>query len=165
MKSLPSSSAGHAEGADLKPDGVRGRWWHEVLRGLGKIQGLNTGVIRCGAWYGPGTWEGLVIPRLVVGHVYKHLGQKMEFLYKWVISFCLIPLLPSSCFSPRVAMYSPQRRHAHQHNPLKGYSSSTLPPRHIPPDYPPRESHDSRLGSRIHLCLLLRLFTQEEQYV
>ena len=46
MKSLSSSSAGHAESAELRPDGVRGQWWHEALRGIGKVEGLNTGAIR-----------------------------------------------------------------------------------------------------------------------
>jgi hypothetical protein len=76
MKSLPSSSRGHGEDAELRPDGARGRWWHEVLRGLGRVasaEGLNVGVIRCGAWYGRGTWEGEVIPRVVAGHVYSYL--------------------------------------------------------------------------------------------
>jgi hypothetical protein len=82
MKSLSSSSRGHGEDTDLRPDGARGRWWHEVLRGLGRVAsaeneglglGLNVGVIRCGAWYGRGTWEGEVIPRVVAGHVYSYL--------------------------------------------------------------------------------------------
>ncbi|WVF70673.1 hypothetical protein IAT40_005466 [Kwoniella sp. CBS 6097] len=83
MKSLPSSSAGHPEAAtsELKPDGARGRWWHEALRGIGKIPGLNFGVIRCGAWYGRGTYDGEIIPRVVVGHVYKYLKEEMKFLY------------------------------------------------------------------------------------
>lgn len=86
MKSLPSSSAGYAESAELRPDGVRGRWWHETLRGLGALRerpratvaeskedGLNVGVIRAGAWYGPGSWMGEVMPRIVAGHVYQYL--------------------------------------------------------------------------------------------
>jgi hypothetical protein len=76
MKSLPSSSAGHTESAGLRPDGIRGRWWHETLRGLGALrerEGLNVGVIRAGAWYGPGMWGGEVIPRVVAGHVYEYL--------------------------------------------------------------------------------------------
>ncbi|ORX35462.1 hypothetical protein BD324DRAFT_632946 [Kockovaella imperatae] len=81
MKSLSGSSAGHAESAELRPDGVRGRWWHETLRGIGKVQGLNTGVIRSGAFYGPGIWEETVVPRLVVGHVYKSLNEEMKFLH------------------------------------------------------------------------------------
>ncbi|WWD18123.1 hypothetical protein CI109_102572 [Kwoniella shandongensis] len=82
MKSLPSSSsAGHTESAELKPDGIRGKWWHETLRGIGRLEGLNFGVIRCGAWYGRGTWDGETLPRVVVGHVYQYLKEEMKFLY------------------------------------------------------------------------------------
>ncbi|TYJ55907.1 hypothetical protein B9479_003430 [Cryptococcus floricola] len=90
MKNLPSSSPGHKEDADLKPDGVRGVWWHEVLRGLGRLAkkeangelgGLKVGVVRCGAWYGRGTWDGEVVPRVVAGHVYQYLKEEMKFLY------------------------------------------------------------------------------------
>ena len=83
MKSS-SSSLGHTEGSDaLRPDGVRGRWWHETLRGLAKlrekppgdnaVQGLNVGAVQAAAWYGPGSWGGEVAPRVVVGHVYQYL--------------------------------------------------------------------------------------------
>lgn len=89
MKSLPPPSLGYKEsdGEKLRPDGVRGRWWHETLRGIGKLAAaaggsLNFGVIRCGAWYGPGVFEGDVVPRLVVGHVYQYLKEEMKFLYK-----------------------------------------------------------------------------------
>lgn len=71
MKSLPG--AGHSESDKLKPDGVRGRWWHETLRGIAQIPGLNFGVVRSAAWYGPGVWDTEVVPRLVVGHVYSYL--------------------------------------------------------------------------------------------
>ncbi|BEI94782.1 uncharacterized protein CcaverHIS019_0703630 [Cutaneotrichosporon cavernicola] len=79
MKS--GSSKGHGEGDKLKPDGVRGRWWHEALRGIAKLPNLNSGVVRCAAWYGPGRWDAEVIPRLVVGHVYSYLDEEMKFLY------------------------------------------------------------------------------------
>ncbi|EKD00112.1 hypothetical protein A1Q2_05575 [Trichosporon asahii var. asahii CBS 8904] len=77
MKSS-SSSHGHTEADKLKPDGNRGRWWHEALRGIAAIPGLNTGIIRCAAWYGPGTWDFEVVPRLVAGHVYKYLSCTSE---------------------------------------------------------------------------------------
>ena len=70
------SSSPYIEGGDLKPDGNRGRWWHETLRGIGALHkdGMKMGVIRCGAPYGPpGVSDGEVVARLVVGHVYKHL--------------------------------------------------------------------------------------------
>jgi len=77
MKNTP-----HAEGDKLKCDGVRGRWWHETLRGIGAMEGINFGVVRCASWYGPGTWDSEVVPRLVVGNVYKYLNEEMKFLYK-----------------------------------------------------------------------------------
>ncbi|WWC60520.1 uncharacterized protein I303_103094 [Kwoniella dejecticola CBS 10117] len=80
QKSLPSSSAGHSETSELKPDGVRGRWWNEALRGIGQLD-LNFGVIRCAAWYGRGAYLGEIVPRLVVGHVYQYLKEEMKFLY------------------------------------------------------------------------------------
>lgn len=78
MKSSP-----HTENDKLKPDGIRGRWWHETLRGLSRVD-LDIAVIQCAAWYGPGTWDAEVVPRLVVGHVYSYLKEDMKFLYKWV---------------------------------------------------------------------------------
>ncbi|WVW80362.1 hypothetical protein I302_102342 [Kwoniella bestiolae CBS 10118] len=80
QKSLPSSSPGHPESAGLTPDGVRGRWWAETLRGIGNLD-LNFGVIRCAAWYGRGAYQGEIVPRLVVGHVYQYLKEEMKFLY------------------------------------------------------------------------------------
>jgi hypothetical protein len=76
MKDTP-----HPEGDKLKPEGTRGRWWNETLRGIGAIGG-NFGVVRCGAFYGPGTWDWEVMPRLVIGHVYKYLNEEMKFLHK-----------------------------------------------------------------------------------
>nr|XP_019001896.1 uncharacterized protein I203_05606 [Kwoniella mangroviensis CBS 8507]OCF65357.1 hypothetical protein I203_05606 [Kwoniella mangroviensis CBS 8507] len=80
QKSLPSSSPGHSESTELTPDGVRGRWWAETLRGIGNLD-LNFGVIRCAAWYGRGAYLGEIVPRLVVGHVYQYLKEEMKFLY------------------------------------------------------------------------------------
>jgi hypothetical protein len=72
----------------MRPDGVRGRWWHETLRGLARMRelsqggegaaqgdgaGLNVGAVQAAAWYGPGSWGGEVAPRVVVGHVYQYL--------------------------------------------------------------------------------------------
>lgn len=82
MKSLPSSSRGHSEDEKLKPDGVRGRWWHETLRALATVGELPTAVVQCAAWYGPGAWDSEVVPRLVAGHCYAFLKEDMKFLYK-----------------------------------------------------------------------------------
>lgn len=101
------SGTGHKEGDKLVPDGARGRWWHETLRGLGMLD-LNVVVVRIGAEYGRGTIGGQVIPRLVVGestltqptysrsHIQVSVrlqgdwadssNEDMEFLYKYVCS-------------------------------------------------------------------------------
>lgn len=92
--SSSSSSQGHSESDKLKPDGVRGRWWQETLRGVAAVEGLNFGIVRSSAWYGPGTWDAEVVPRLVAGHVYQYLEEEMKFLYKWVYLAGLIPSNP-----------------------------------------------------------------------
>jgi len=47
---------------------------------LKKISGLNLVVVRPAIVYGPGDLSGIT-PRLVIGAVYKTLGEKMEFLW------------------------------------------------------------------------------------
>lgn len=73
MKSAPVSAPGHSEKDKLKPDGIRGRWWHETLRGIAKLDALNFGIVRCAAFYGSGAWDVQICPRLVCGHVYSYL--------------------------------------------------------------------------------------------
>ncbi|KAI9452322.1 NAD-P-binding protein [Russula earlei] len=43
----------HDEKEDVKPNGVIGTWWHETLRILGAIEGLNLVIVRVGLVYGP----------------------------------------------------------------------------------------------------------------
>jgi len=43
----------HDEKEDVKPYGVIGTWWHESLRILGAIEGLNLVILRIGLVYGP----------------------------------------------------------------------------------------------------------------
>lgn len=47
---------------------------------LKKISGLNLIIVRPAIVYGPGDLNG-IMPRLVIGAVYKALGEKMEFLW------------------------------------------------------------------------------------
>ena len=113
MKSAsPSSStgggSGHAEGSEaMRPDGARGRWWHETLRGLaqlrdgpvgdGAVKGngaLNVGAVQAAAWYGPGSWGGEVAPRVVVGHVYQYLYVAVVLA---VFGLELLNLFADSC--------------------------------------------------------------------
>ncbi len=64
----------------LRPDGLRGKWWHESIRGIGDIgsegeggeKPLNLAVVRIGEGYGKGLIQGDVLARLIIGHVYQY---------------------------------------------------------------------------------------------
>ncbi|KAJ9108250.1 hypothetical protein QFC19_002498 [Naganishia cerealis] len=80
----------YSEGFGMRPDGVRGRWWHEAVRAIGDIasQGsevnerLNFAVVRVGEIYGEGYCDqSQVLGRLVVGHIYQYNKEEMKFLY------------------------------------------------------------------------------------
>ncbi|CAE6478601.1 hypothetical protein ACGC1H_003020 [Rhizoctonia solani] len=71
----------HEEKDKIKPLGVRGTWWHETLRILASIEGLNLVILRVGAIYGPGNNWGIITPRIALGPVYKHLGMEMKYLW------------------------------------------------------------------------------------
>lgn len=55
------------DGLIPKPDDVRGRWWHEVVRAQAAIPNLKYVVLRCGELYGEGFMEGQILARLVIG--------------------------------------------------------------------------------------------------
>ncbi|CAE6432678.1 unnamed protein product [Rhizoctonia solani] len=71
----------HEEKDKIKPLGVRGTWWHETLRILASIEGLNLVILRVGAIYGPGNNWGIITPRIALGPVYKHLRMEMKYLW------------------------------------------------------------------------------------
>lgn len=70
------------EGFGMRPDGVRGRWWHEAIRAIADIGSgdsgpgldkLNFAVVRVGEIYGEGYCDqSQVLGRLVVGHIYQN---------------------------------------------------------------------------------------------
>ncbi|ORY74263.1 hypothetical protein BCR35DRAFT_293345 [Leucosporidium creatinivorum] len=64
-----------------EPWGVRAGWLHESARGLAKIEGLNLVLLRPATFYGDYTVTGLT-PRVLIGEVYRYLGEKLEFLWK-----------------------------------------------------------------------------------
>jgi len=92
-----------SDGLGPKPDGIRGRWWHESVRTQGAIKGLNYAAIRTAEAYGEGFMEGQVLARLVIGewqrilsllashtrtdlcpteaHIYKFKNDEMKFLH------------------------------------------------------------------------------------
>lgn len=71
-----------SEGLGPKPDGVRGRWWHEGVRAQAAVPGLNFVAIRAGEIYGEAFGEGQVLARLVIG----------EFRY-YVLPACFVSFI------------------------------------------------------------------------
>ncbi|SCV67661.1 BQ2448_5272 [Microbotryum intermedium] len=69
------------EGSVAEPWGVRAAWFHEAARGMALIKGLNLVLVRPALFYGPFTLTGLT-PRMLIGEVYRFLGEKLEFLWK-----------------------------------------------------------------------------------
>ncbi|KAF8321445.1 uncharacterized protein EI90DRAFT_3147090 [Cantharellus anzutake] len=65
----------------VKPASVRGYWWHEALRALAAIQGLNLVIVRVGAAYGPQQTFGTVHSRIIVGRVYQYRQWEMKYLW------------------------------------------------------------------------------------
>ncbi|KDE04910.1 hypothetical protein MVLG_04667 [Microbotryum lychnidis-dioicae p1A1 Lamole] len=83
------------EGSIAEPWGIRAAWFHEAARGLALIKGLNLVLVRPALFYGSFTVTGLT-PRMLIGEVYRFLGEKLEFLWKeslplntiWIEDFC-----------------------------------------------------------------------------
>ncbi|KAL7414050.1 hypothetical protein BDY24DRAFT_387408 [Mrakia frigida] len=77
-----SEKGGHKESSSkLVPDEGRGQWRHEASRALANIPDLNLVILRIGAEYGPNSLTGVVLPRIVAGHIYKYLKQDMKLLW------------------------------------------------------------------------------------
>ncbi|KAH7107741.1 hypothetical protein BKA62DRAFT_144966 [Auriculariales sp. MPI-PUGE-AT-0066] len=71
----------HTEADNLKPEGVRGQWFHETLRLLAGIKELNLAIVRVGSVYGPRTLCAEVTTCLILGAVYKKDNEELKFLY------------------------------------------------------------------------------------
>ncbi|CCM03854.1 uncharacterized protein FIBRA_06003 [Fibroporia radiculosa] len=71
----------HDEKEDVKPDGVLGTWWHETLRTLGAIEGLNLVVVRKALVYGPYVDYGPIIKYIALAAVYGYLKQPVKALW------------------------------------------------------------------------------------
>lgn len=71
----------HTEKDKLKPEGVRGVWFHETLRLLAGIKDLNLAILRLGSVYGPRTLCAELTYCLILGAVYKKAQQEFKFLY------------------------------------------------------------------------------------
>ncbi|PCH38678.1 hypothetical protein WOLCODRAFT_23505 [Wolfiporia cocos MD-104 SS10] len=71
----------HDEKEDVRPDGVHGTWWHETLRTLGAIDGLNLVIVRKAIVYGPYIDYGPVMSFIAIGAVYGYLKQPVKGLW------------------------------------------------------------------------------------
>ncbi|THH13609.1 hypothetical protein EW146_g6637 [Bondarzewia mesenterica] len=71
----------HDEKEDPKPLGVIGTWWHETLRILGAIEGLNLVILRSGLVYGPYCDFGMMANVLTVASVYGYMKKPMKSLW------------------------------------------------------------------------------------
>ncbi|KAL1920640.1 uncharacterized protein VTP21DRAFT_1017 [Calcarisporiella thermophila] len=68
------------EDSKIKPWTMRAKYKHKAEEDLCKIEGLNLVVLRPAIIYGPGATSGLT-PRLIIGRVYKKLGEEMKLLW------------------------------------------------------------------------------------
>lgn len=64
-----------------EPWGTRATWHHEAARSLAQIKGLNLVLLRPALFYGPYSTTGMT-PRVLIGEVYRFIGEKLEFLWK-----------------------------------------------------------------------------------
>ncbi|KAF8969877.1 hypothetical protein BDZ97DRAFT_1725584 [Flammula alnicola] len=77
------TSAKHTatEKDDIKPADTIGIWWHESLRMLASIEGLNLVILRIGFIYGPYTDFGNIISAITVASVYGYLQKPMKSMW------------------------------------------------------------------------------------
>ncbi|PAV23540.1 nad dependent epimerase dehydratase family [Pyrrhoderma noxium] len=71
----------HDEKESIKPSGMRGVWWHETLRALADIDGLNLVILRPGLVYGPYVEHGIIAISMTVASVYGYLKKPMKGLW------------------------------------------------------------------------------------
>ncbi|KIM49305.1 hypothetical protein M413DRAFT_438490 [Hebeloma cylindrosporum] len=70
-----------SEKDDIKPVEAMGIWWHETLRMLASIEGLNLVILRIGFVYGPYTDFGNVISAITVASVYGYMQKPMKSMW------------------------------------------------------------------------------------
>ncbi|KAL4250390.1 hypothetical protein ABKN59_003342 [Abortiporus biennis] len=71
----------HDEKEEAKPEDVLGIWWHETLRMLACIPGLNLVILRTALVYGPYVDYGNLMNFIVVAAVYGFMKQPMKALW------------------------------------------------------------------------------------
>ncbi|POW01894.1 hypothetical protein PSTT_12161 [Puccinia striiformis] len=63
-----------------KPFSMRSKWVHEGVRAMAALPDLNIVVARPALLYGPYAVDGYA-PRLLIGEIYKYIGERMEHLW------------------------------------------------------------------------------------
>ncbi|KAK4058510.1 hypothetical protein OIO90_000672 [Microbotryomycetes sp. JL221] len=87
VKVLPSQvkvtkgKVGDVGSGIAEPWGIRAQWHHEAARSLGQVSGLNLICIRPALFYGHATLTGIT-PRALIGELYRHRGERLDFLWK-----------------------------------------------------------------------------------
>ncbi|KZV67980.1 NAD-P-binding protein [Peniophora sp. CONT] len=76
-----SEKGSHDENDDPKPLNAVGTWWHESLRIVGDVQGLNLVAVRIGFLYGPYQAQAYMTSVLTVASVYGYLNKPMKSLW------------------------------------------------------------------------------------
>ncbi|KIK98834.1 hypothetical protein PAXRUDRAFT_823446 [Paxillus rubicundulus Ve08.2h10] len=76
-----SDKGSHDEKEDVKPIRPLDVWWHETLRMLASIEGLNLVVLRCGFVYGPYVEFGLYALVITVASVYGYMKKPMKTIW------------------------------------------------------------------------------------
>jgi len=76
-----STKTAASEQDDIKPVETMGIWWHETLRMLASIEGLNLVILRIGFVYGPYTDFGNVISLITVASVYGYMHKPMKSMW------------------------------------------------------------------------------------
>lgn len=71
----------HTEKEDLKPDGVRGIWWHEGLRAIAGIDDLPVVILRLALVYGPYINFGYIPTFITAAAVYGYMKQPLKALH------------------------------------------------------------------------------------
>ncbi|KAF9239678.1 hypothetical protein BU15DRAFT_46609 [Melanogaster broomeanus] len=76
-----SDKGTHDEKEDVKPIRPLDVWWHETLRMLASIDGLNLVILRCGFVYGPYVEFGLYALVITVASVYGYMKKPMKTIW------------------------------------------------------------------------------------
>ncbi|KAF8123778.1 hypothetical protein EV363DRAFT_1587130 [Boletus edulis] len=76
-----SDKGTHDEKEDVKPVRPLDVWWHETLRMLASIQGLNLVILRSGFVYGPYVEYGLYSLVITVASVYGYMKKPMKTIW------------------------------------------------------------------------------------